>query len=81
MPEKKNNTGKKKLPLFTKRSEWVREKKITAGKKKYPLASKRSEWVALLSFPGKKKYETFVQGVLEKNPVKLYPLKKSKKNT
>ena len=53
MPEKKIHS-EKKIPLFTKRSEWVRKKKIQP-EKKIPLPSKRSEWVALLSFPGKKK--------------------------
>ena len=51
---KKKYTRKKKIPLITKRSEWVRKTKIQP-EKKIPLPSKRSEWVALLSFPGKKK--------------------------
>ena len=41
---KKKYTLEKKIPLFPKRSEWVREKKNTAGKKN--TAIRPNEWVS-----------------------------------
>ena len=42
--KKKITLGKKKLPLFTKRSEWVRKKKYSREKK--ITAAQQKEWVS-----------------------------------
>ena len=56
--EKNNTFGKKIIPLFAKRSEWVRKKNNTGGKKIIPQRSKRSEWVDPVTFSRKKNNTT-----------------------
>ena len=68
---KKKYTRKKKIPLNTKRSEWVRKKKIQPEKKN--TADQQKEWVSGSTiFSREKKTETFGPNSFKKNNLEFF---------